>query len=152
MRHLFLLTNIATKILPSIFTFASVHHEPTKKVFIFKFCQSAGCQKRHNIYFLICFQNCSSKRFVRADLNRILLMWWQWRAEVSWCPGRLLVCMPPYQILALSSGLWWSLLLDMHCLWRYNMTSYSCLQTNVLTKFVDTTCILFYTHSPYSLL
>jgi len=27
------------------------------------------------------------------------------------------------------------------CLWRHNMTSYSRLQTNVLEKFVDTTCI-----------
>jgi len=27
------------------------------------------------------------------------------------------------------------------------MTSYSLLKTNVLAKFVDTTCILFYTHS-----
>jgi len=32
------------------------------------------------------------------------------------------------------------------------MTSYSRLQTTVLAKFVDTTCTLFYTHSPYSLL
>jgi len=31
------------------------------------------------------------------------------------------------------------------------VTSYSRLQTSVLAKFVDTTCILFYTHSPYSL-
>jgi len=30
--------------------------------------------------------------------------------------------------------------------------SYSHLQTNVLAKFVDTACILFYTHSSYSLL
>jgi len=65
----------------------------------------------------------------------------QWRAEVWWCPGRLLAWMPPYQILVLSSGIWWSLLLDIHCLWRHNMTSYSHLQTNVLAKFVDTTCI-----------
>jgi len=31
------------------------------------------------------------------------------------------------------------------------MTSYLRLQTNILAKFVNTTCILFYTHSPYSL-
>jgi len=73
-------------------------------------------------------------------------------AEVWWCPGRLLDCMPPYQILVLSSGVWWSLLLNIRCLWRHNTTSYSRLQTNGLTKFVDTACILFYTHSPYSLL
>jgi len=35
----------------------------------------------------------------------------QWRAEVCWYPGRLLDWMPPYQILILSSGVWWSLLL-----------------------------------------
>jgi len=66
----------------------------------------------------------------------------QWHAEVWWCPGRLLDWMPPYQILVLISGagLSWSLLLDV--LWRHNMTSYSCLQTKVLGKFVDTTCII----------
>jgi len=31
------------------------------------------------------------------------------------------------------------------------MTSYLRLQTNVLAKFVDITCILFYTHFPYLL-
>jgi len=71
----------------------------------------------------------------------------QWRSE-----GRLLDWMPLYQTLVLSSGVWWSLWLEIRCWWRHNMTSYSSLQTNVLAKFVDTTCILFYTHSPYSLL
>jgi len=52
----------------------------------------------------------------------------QWRAEVWWCPGRLLDWMPPYQILVLSSGVWWSLVLDIRCLWRHNVTSYSGLQ------------------------
>jgi len=59
--------------------------------------------------------------------------------------------MPPYQILVLSSGVWWELLLDMRCLLHHTMTSFSRLQTNVLAKFVDTTCILFYTRSPYPL-
>jgi len=45
--------------------------------------------------------------------------------------------MPPYQILALSGGVWWPLLLHIHCLWHHNMTSYTRLQTNVLAKFVD---------------
>jgi len=40
----------------------------------------------------------------------------QWRAEVWWCVGRLLDCMPPYQILVLSSSVWRSLLLDIRCL------------------------------------
>jgi len=57
------------------------------------------------------------------------------RAEVWWCLGRLLDCMPPEQMLVLSSGVWWSLLLDIHCLWRHSTTSYSCLQTNVLATF-----------------
>jgi len=65
----------------------------------------------------------------------------QWRAEVWWFPERLLDWMPPYQILVLSSGVWWSLFLAMHCLWRHSMTLYSRLQTNVLPKFVHTTCI-----------
>ena len=43
---------------------------------------------------------------------------------------------PHYQILALSSGIWWLLLLDVRCLWRHNMTSYARLQANVLTKFL----------------
>jgi len=34
-------------------------------------------------------------------------------------------------------------------LWRHNLTSYSCFQTNVLATFVDTLCIFFYTQSPY---
>jgi len=38
------------------------------------------------------------------------------------------------------------------CLWRHNTTSYSSLQTNVMEKFVHTTRIFFYTHSPYTLL
>jgi len=35
------------------------------------------------------------------------------------------------------------------CLWRHKLTSYSCFQTNILAKFVDIICILFYTHTPY---
>ena len=46
-------------------------------------------------------------------------------------------------------GIWWSFLFRVCCLWRHNWTSYSCLQTNVLAKIVDTICILFCTHSPY---
>ena len=76
----------------------------------------------------------------------------QWRAEVWWCPGRLLDCMSPYQILVLSSGIWWSLSLDIRYLWRHKVTSYWRWQTNVLAKFVDTTCILFYSRPSYSLL
>ena len=34
---------------------------------------------------------------------------------------------------------------DVHCLWRHNMTSYSCLQTNVLAKFVGIIRIFVYT-------
>ena len=56
-------------------------------------------------------------------------------------PGATAWLDAPSQILVLSSGVWWSLLLDIRCLWRHNMTSYSRLQTNVLAKFVDTTCI-----------
>jgi len=34
----------------------------------------------------------------------------QWRVEVYWCLGWLLDWMPPFQILVLSNGVWWSLL------------------------------------------
>jgi len=34
------------------------------------------------------------------------------------------------------SGIWWSFVFGVRCLWRHNMTSYSCFQTNVLAKFV----------------
>jgi len=44
----------------------------------------------------------------------------------------------PYQILVLSTGAWWSLLLNIGCVWRHNMTSYSSLQPtlwrSLLTK------------------
>jgi len=53
-------------------------------------------------------------------------------------PGATAWLYPAYKILELSSGVWWSLLLDIRCLWRHNMMSYSRLQTNVLAKFVDT--------------
>ena len=68
-----------------------------------------------------------------------------WRSRGLMLPGATSDYMPPYRILVLSSGVWWSLLLDIRCLWRHSMTSYSRLQTNVLAKFVDITCILFYT-------
>ena len=66
--------------------------------------------------------------------------------------GDCLIVCPLLPILVLSSGIWWSLLLDICNLWGHNMTSYSRLQTNVLAKFVDTNWILFYTHSPCSFL
>ena len=47
------------------------------------------------------------------------------------------------------SGIWWSLVFGVCCLWRHNLTSQSCFQTNVLAKFVDIICIFFYTHYPY---
>jgi len=46
-------------------------------------------------------------------------------------------------------GIWWSFVFDVRCLWRHNLTSYSCFQTNILAKFVDIIGIFFYTHSPY---
>jgi len=45
------------------------------------------------------------------------------------------------------SGIWWSFVFGVHCLWRHDLTSYSCFQMNVLPKFVDILCIFFYTHS-----
>ena len=45
------------------------------------------------------------------------------------------------------SGVWWSFVFCILCLWCHNLTSYSCFQTNVLAKFFDMICIFFYTHS-----
>jgi len=47
------------------------------------------------------------------------------------------------------SAIWWSFVCGVRSLWRHNLTSCSCFQTNVLAKFVDIICIFFYTHSPY---
>ena len=49
----------------------------------------------------------------------------------------------------LFSGIWWSFVFGVRCLWRHNLTSYSCLQTNVLAKFIDIICIFFYIHAPH---
>jgi len=43
------------------------------------------------------------------------------------------------------SGRWWSFVFGVRCLWRNNLTTYSCIQA----KFVDIIVICFYTHSPY---
>jgi len=46
------------------------------------------------------------------------------------------------------SGIWWSFVFGVRCLWRHNWTSFSCFQANVFAKFVDTLFIFFCTHSP----
>jgi len=45
------------------------------------------------------------------------------------------------------SGIWWSFVFGVRSLWRHNLMSYSCFQTNVLAEFVDITGIFFYRHS-----
>jgi len=45
--------------------------------------------------------------------------------------------------------IWWLFVCGVHCLWRHNLTSFPCFQTNVLAKFVDIVCIFFYIHSPW---
>jgi len=45
--------------------------------------------------------------------------------------------------------IWWLFAFDVRCLWRHNLTSFPCFQTNVLAKFVDIVCIFFYIHSTY---
>ena len=47
------------------------------------------------------------------------------------------------------SGIWWSFLFGVRCLWRHNLSSYSYFQINVLAMFFDIISILFYIHSPY---
>ena len=45
------------------------------------------------------------------------------------------------------SGIWWLFVFGVRCLWRHNLTSFSCFQTNVLAKFVDIIYAFVYTHS-----
>jgi len=59
-------------------------------------------------------------------------------------PGATAWLYAPYQILVLSSGVLWSLLLYILCFQRRNMTSCLRFPTNVLTKFVDAICTLQY--------
>ena len=47
------------------------------------------------------------------------------------------------------SGIWWSSVFGVCCLWRHNLTSYSCFQTNVLAKCVNTICIFVCARSLY---
>jgi len=47
------------------------------------------------------------------------------------------------------SGIWWSFVFGVRCLWHHNLMSFSCFQTNLLAKFVGIICIFFYIHSPY---
>ena len=42
------------------------------------------------------------------------------------------------------SAIWWSFVFGVRFLWRQSLTPYSCVQTNVLAKFVDMICIFFY--------
>jgi len=103
-----------------------------------KFChRSSNCLE----FIIFCKKNTEQNNYLEQDVFR-----GQWRVEVWWCQGRLLDWMAPYQILVLSSGVYWSFLLDIRSLWRHKTTSYSRLQTNIFAKFVDTTCILFCTH------
>jgi len=81
----------------------------------------------HALFFL---RNTDLRLFTQTVSCRGLVMPW----ATAWLDT-------PYQILVLSGGVWWSLLLDIRCLWLQNMTSYPHLQINVLAKFVDTTCI-----------
>ena len=43
----------------------------------------------------------------------------------------------------------WQFVFGVRCLWRHNLTSFTCFQTNVLATFVDIICTFFYIHSPY---
>jgi len=52
---------------------------------------------------------------VYVDNTHSLFYYLQRRAEVWWGPRRPLDCMPLYQILVLSSDVWWSLLLVIGC-------------------------------------
>ena len=42
------------------------------------------------------------------------------------------------------SSILWSFVFGVHCLWRHNLTSYSCYESNVSAKFLDIVCIFSY--------
>jgi len=95
------------------------------------------------------YSKCSSKSRPLAFNSR------QGRIKVVWAPW-LKLKKRPYSGLRRKcswggsfSAIWRSFVCGVRCLWRHNLTSYSCFQTNVLAKFVDIICMFFYTHSPY---
>jgi len=45
--------------------------------------------------------------------------------------------------------IWRPFVFGVRCLWRHNLTSCTCFQTNVLAKFVDIICTFFYIHTSY---
>ena len=49
----------------------------------------------------------------------------------------------------LVQGQRWPFVFGVRCLWRHNLTSFTCFQTNVLATFVDIICTFFYIHTPY---
>jgi len=64
-----------------------------------------------------------------------------WHALNVLCQGKWLPCGHK----EMSSGVWWSLLMGMRCLWRHGVTSNSCFKSSVLANFF-TQCISLYTH------
>ena len=45
--------------------------------------------------------------------------------------------------------IWWPFVFGVRSLWRHNLTSFTCFQTNVLAKFVDIVCTFFYIRTSY---
>jgi len=120
-----ILTNIKKHI---TFLNVSNYHEPPSGK-ISKITQHTNRWRRfEDICVILCHKEHMCKRTLTSNkkwppqTTRDTLT--QWREEVWWCLGRLLDYMPPYQILALSIRVWWSLLLNICCLRRHNMTSY----------------------------
>ena len=80
----------------------------------------------------MCYSNCCIPQF--ESFNKIL-----WHS-VPYAEN--------FYVFFLFSGICWSFVFGVHCLRHHNLPSYSCFQTNVLAKFVDTICIFFYsTHT-----
>jgi len=68
-------------------------------------------------------------------------------------PGATASLYAPYQIPILSNGVCWLIIATEYTL--FVTSHYDLIFTfpnQLIAKFIDTTCILFYTHSPYSLL
>ena len=84
--------------------------------------------------------------------NRISIMMSKSRAITSVLTTDLYVCCLQWRTQKRGGGfhggfwfrvVWWSFVFGVRCLWRHNLTSFPCFQTNVLAKFLDITMHIF---------
>ena len=111
--------------------FIVVHlHEHTVTTCSESYFQETGCQ--HFFHYIIIVYNSTHHDY--------------WTSDIYHCVQRRTQKI----FLGFSfSGMWWLLVFGMRFLWRHNLTSHSCFQTNTLAMFVDAICVFFHAHSPY---